>query len=74
VLALVASVGASAGHLDSQYVLQRYALALVAATAPKVVVFSYTRLASRAEQTSSSTIEFIAAGSTSGTIPFQSTE
>ncbi len=41
-LALVASVGASASHLDSQYVLQRYASALQAVSAPKVVVFSYT--------------------------------
>ena len=42
VLALTASLGASASHLDSQYVLQRYGSALVAASAPKVVVFSYT--------------------------------
>lgn len=41
-LALVASLGASAGRLDSQYVLQRYALALETVSAPKVVVFSYT--------------------------------
>jgi hypothetical protein len=41
-LALVASLGASAGHLDSQYVLAQYALALKAVSAPKVVVFSYT--------------------------------
>jgi hypothetical protein len=39
-LLLLASLGAS--RLDSQYVLQRYALALAAASAPKVVVFSYT--------------------------------
>lgn len=42
VLALVALVGASASHLDSQYVLQRYAAAIQAVSAPKVVVFSYT--------------------------------
>ena len=41
-LALVASLGASAGHLDSQYVLAQYTLALKAVSAPKVVVFSYT--------------------------------
>jgi hypothetical protein len=41
-LALVASLGASAPHLDSQYVLAQYALALKAASTPKVVVFSYT--------------------------------
>jgi hypothetical protein len=33
---------AAAPELDSQYVLQRYALALEAVTAPKVVVYSYT--------------------------------
>src|SRR5208283_1629385 len=41
-LALLASLGAGSGHLDSQYVLAQYALALKAVTAPKVVVFSYT--------------------------------
>jgi hypothetical protein len=41
-LALFALLGASAGHLDSQYVLQRYAVAVEAVTSPKVVVYSYT--------------------------------
>ncbi|HLY04042.1 MAG TPA: hypothetical protein VKR56_16275 [Candidatus Cybelea sp.] len=41
-LALVASLGASSSHLDSQYVLAQYALAIKAVSAPKVVVFSYT--------------------------------
>jgi hypothetical protein len=41
-LALLVSLGAGTGHLDSQYVLAQYALALKAASAPKVVVFSYT--------------------------------
>ncbi len=40
--ALIASLGVSADHLDSQYVLQRYAVAIASAVAPKVVVYSYT--------------------------------
>jgi hypothetical protein len=39
---LLASLGASTGHLDSQYVLTQYVLALKAVSTPKVVVFSYT--------------------------------
>jgi hypothetical protein len=40
--ALAALVGAAPGTLDSQYVLERYALAIAAVTTPKVVVYSYT--------------------------------
>ncbi|MBV8196724.1 MAG: hypothetical protein JO263_01195 [Candidatus Eremiobacteraeota bacterium] len=38
----IALLGASSRELDSQYVLQRYALALDAAPVPRAVVFSYT--------------------------------
>jgi hypothetical protein len=41
-LAFAALPGASPPAFDSQYVLQRYALALAAVTAPRVVVYSYT--------------------------------
>ncbi|HEV3195179.1 MAG TPA: hypothetical protein VGZ06_03500 [Candidatus Cybelea sp.] len=41
-LALFAWLGASPAQLDSQYVLQRYALAIQAVAVPKVVVYSYT--------------------------------
>lgn len=41
-LGLLLLVGAGPAHLDSQYVLQRYALALAAVQAPKLVVYSYT--------------------------------
>jgi hypothetical protein len=41
-LALVALPGARSAAADSQYILQRYALAVAAATTPKVVVYSYT--------------------------------
>jgi hypothetical protein len=41
-VAVLASLGAGSGHLDSQYVLTQYASAIKAASAPKVVVFSYT--------------------------------
>jgi hypothetical protein len=42
VVALPALLGASSGSFDSQYVLQRYALAIANVTAPKVVIYSYT--------------------------------
>jgi len=41
-LVLPALSGATAEHLDSQYVLQRYAMALQTVLMPKVVVYSYT--------------------------------
>lgn len=41
-LAISALLGASPRAFDSQYVLQRYALALVALKTPKVVIYSYT--------------------------------
>jgi len=41
-LACVVLIGAVPHELDSQYVLQRYALALEAVARPKVVVYSYT--------------------------------
>ena len=41
-LAVFALLGATSGHLDSQYVLQRYAQAIAAVGAPKAVVYSYT--------------------------------
>lgn len=41
-LAVPVALGANGGHLDSQYVLQRYASAIASVAAPKVVVFSYT--------------------------------
>ncbi|HET6276104.1 MAG TPA: hypothetical protein VFE16_09270 [Candidatus Cybelea sp.] len=41
-LALVALIGAGPPALDSEYVLQRYTIALAGLTAPKVVVYSYT--------------------------------
>jgi hypothetical protein len=41
-LCLWTLTGARSGSLDSQLVLQRYALALSALTTPKVVVYSYT--------------------------------
>jgi hypothetical protein len=41
-LAFWTLLGASPAALDSQYVLQRYAAAVAAATPPKVVIFSYT--------------------------------
>lgn len=41
--ALLLTLGASGGsHLDSQYVLQRYALAVAGVAMPKAVVYSYT--------------------------------
>ncbi|HTA55291.1 MAG TPA: hypothetical protein VK755_11175 [Candidatus Acidoferrales bacterium] len=42
VLGLAALLGAGPVHLDSQYVLQRYAVAVGAAPVPKAVVFTYT--------------------------------
>jgi hypothetical protein len=42
VLALATLLGANPAHLDSQYVLQRYAVAVGAVAAPKAVVFTYT--------------------------------
>ena len=42
VLALVFSIGAGPAQLDSQYVLQRYVLAVANVVSPKVVVYSYT--------------------------------
>jgi hypothetical protein len=41
-LALPFLLGAAGAELDSQYVLQRYALALSTVAAPKVVIYSYT--------------------------------
>jgi len=41
-LALCALIGATPQTFDSQYVLQRYALAIDAVTPPKTVVYSYT--------------------------------
>lgn len=41
-LACAALLGASPSAFDSQYVLQRYAIALAALTTPRVVVSSYT--------------------------------
>ncbi len=41
-LAVVALLGAAPATLDSQYVLQRYALALAALSLPKVVIYAYT--------------------------------
>jgi hypothetical protein len=41
-VALLAMLGATAPQLDSQYVLQRYAIAVAKVAAPKVVVYSYT--------------------------------
>jgi hypothetical protein len=41
-LAVAALLGATPVRLDSQYVLQRYAVAVAKVTAPKVVVFTYT--------------------------------
>ena len=41
-LALFAWLGAAPVQLDSQYVLQRYALAVQTVAVPKVVVYSYT--------------------------------
>jgi hypothetical protein len=41
-LALCALLGATPPAFDSQYVLQRYALAVTALTAPKAVIYSYT--------------------------------
>jgi hypothetical protein len=41
-LCLWTLLGASSASLDSQYVLQRYALALSTLAAPKVVIYSYT--------------------------------
>ncbi len=41
-LACIALTGASPVTLDSQYVLQRYALALATLSIPKVVIYTYT--------------------------------
>jgi hypothetical protein len=41
-LAFAAFIGATPKAFDSQYVLQRYALAIESVTTPKVVVYSYT--------------------------------
>jgi len=41
-LAVCALLGATSNHLDSQYVLQRYAQAIGAVPVPKAVVYSYT--------------------------------
>lgn len=41
-LALATLVGAAPVTLDSEYVLQRYAIALASLSSPKVVVYSYT--------------------------------
>ena len=41
-LSLLALLGAGGEPLDSQYVLQRYALAVAGVQTPKTVVFSYT--------------------------------
>jgi hypothetical protein len=41
-LALIATLGASSAELDSQYVLQRYTLAIDAVETPKAVIFTYT--------------------------------
>lgn len=41
-LVVLGTLGVSGGHLDSQYVLQRYAQAVQALAKPHVVVFSYT--------------------------------
>jgi hypothetical protein len=41
-LAMSVLLGASPGALDSQYVLQRYALALQTLKTPKVMIYSYT--------------------------------
>ena len=38
----ISLLGAAPGQLDSQYVLQRYALAVATVPIPKVVVYSYT--------------------------------
>jgi hypothetical protein len=42
IAALVATLGLTAPQLDSQYVLQRYAIAVAKVAPPKVVVYSYT--------------------------------
>jgi hypothetical protein len=42
VLLAVVLLGANSASLDSQYVLQRYAMALASVTQPKVVIYSYT--------------------------------
>jgi hypothetical protein len=42
VVALAALLGAAPESLDSQYVLQRYALALASIETPKVLIYSYT--------------------------------
>lgn len=41
-LAFAALIGASPAALDSQYVLQRYSLALADLSLPKVVIYTYT--------------------------------
>jgi hypothetical protein len=41
-LCVTTLLGASAGTFDSQYVLQRYALAIESVTMPKAVIYSYT--------------------------------
>jgi hypothetical protein len=41
-VSLATLIGAAPVQLDSQYVLQRYTLAIERVTAPKVVVYSYT--------------------------------
>ncbi|MBV8333717.1 MAG: hypothetical protein JO192_13345 [Candidatus Eremiobacteraeota bacterium] len=41
-LAAIVALGATPAELDSQYVLQRYALAIDTVTAPKAVIFTYT--------------------------------
>lgn len=40
--ALILTLGSTSAQLDSQYVLQRYAMAVAKVAAPKVVVYSYT--------------------------------
>jgi hypothetical protein len=41
-LSVVTLLGASSATFDSQYVLQRYALAIESVTMPKAVIYSYT--------------------------------
>jgi hypothetical protein len=41
-LAALVALGATPSELDSQYVLQRYALAIDSVVAPKAVIFTYT--------------------------------
>lgn len=41
-LALILAAGATPAELDSQYVLQRYAVAIDTVPAPKAVIFTYT--------------------------------